>query len=306
MREDSSGNATSNDVKASTAEAGNRRGVWHLLIGGILLVLFFWPAFYWAGQQLDSGDEPWQLVFVPFLSVMVLSRRVPEVRGVRTDGCAWWGVPIMLAGALFNLFGIVIEHPLPSQVGMVVFIQGVVLFAWGKRIYRSLAFPLLYLFLAIPLPRTVLVATTGSLKTLGAAVAGKLLSWIGFAVVRDGAILNFPTFTLVVEDECSGLQSLIILTSASLPVAYLMSGRFWKKTLVVLISVPVALVANVVRLMLTAILAQALGENVTRGWRHALIGAVTVFVAFLLLYGLSNVLSNGTRGQKASTEDGGV
>ncbi len=278
--------------RAGTATAAKRWSVVHMAVAGVLLVLFFWPAFYWAGQQLDSGDEPWQLVFVPFLSAMVLSRRIPEVRGETMRGGMWLGIPLMAAGALLNLFGIVIEHPMPSQMGMIVFIQGGVLFAWGKKTYRELAFPLLYLFLAIPLPRTVLVAVTGSLKTLGAAVAGKLLSWMGYAVLRDGVILNFPTFTLVVEDECSGLQSLITLIVASLPVAYLMRGPFWKRALVVLIAVPLALAANVVRLVVTAVLASGLGGKVTRGWPHTSIGIATVFVAFLALYGLSSVIGD--------------
>lgn len=269
-------------------------GIVHLAIAGAILVMFFWPAFEWAGRQLESGDEPWQLAFVPFLSLMVISRRVSEMRGVRVHGSSGIGFPLMLAGASFNLFGIVIEHPLPSQVGMIAFVQGAVLFAWGKDVYRGLAFPLLYLFLAVPLPRTVLVAATGSLKTVGAAVAGTMLSWIGFAVVRDGAILKFPTFTLVVADECSGLQSLITLLVASLPVAYLMSGRLRRKAAIILISFPLALVANVVRLVITAVLANKFGEEIAEGSPHTLIGVVIVLLAFMVLYGLSSAISDTT------------
>lgn len=273
-----------------------------LILGAVFFVLFFWPAFYWAAKQLESGDEPWQLVFVPFLSLMVFSQRVSEVRGEKVRGCARLGFPLMLGGALLNLFGIVLEHPMPSQVGMIAFLQGSVLYVWGKAVYRGLAFPLLYLFLAVPLPRTVLVAVTGSLKMVGAAVAARMLSWMGFAVVRDGAILKFPTFTLVVADECSGLQSLITLSVASLPVAYLMSGRLWRKALIVLASFPLALAANVVRLNVTAVLANKFGERVAVSWPHTLIGVVIVFLAFLALYGLSNAISSETEPAEADTD----
>jgi exosortase len=252
-------------------------------------------------------NEPWQLVLVPFLSLMVISRCFPEVRREKVSGCAGFGLPLMLGGALLNLFGIVLEHPMPSQVGMIAFMQGAVLFVWGKGVYRGLAFPLLYLFLAVPLPRTILVAMTGSLKVIGAAVAEKTLSWVNLPVVRDGAILKFPTFTLAVADECSGLQSLITLSVASLPVAYLMSGRLWKKALIVFLSLPLALVANVVRLDVTAILAHHFGEDLTRSWPHTLIGVVIVFLAFLALYGLSGVLSDRTMAREEAelSEEGG-
>jgi len=287
------------------ARQSSEKNIWdipHFVVAGTLVVIFFWPAFYWAGKQLESGDEPWQLVFVPFLSLMVISQRLSEVRSDKVRGCARLGFPLMLGGALLNLFGIVLEHPMPSQVGMIAFLQGSVLYVWGKAVYRGLAFPLLYLFLAVPLPRTVLVAVTGSLKMVGAAVAARMLSWMGFAVVRDGAILKFPTFTLVVADECSGLQSLITLSVASLPVAYLMSGRLWRKALIVLASFPLALAANVVRLNVTAVLANKFGERVAVSWPHMLIGVVIVFLAFLALYGLSNAISSETEPAEADAD----
>ncbi|MDP2897519.1 MAG: exosortase/archaeosortase family protein [bacterium] len=263
----------------------------HLISAGILFVVFFWPAFFWAGEQLEGGDEPWQLVLVPFLAGMIVSQRYSQLRAEQVKASPILGIPLMVVGAAMNLFGVVIEHPVPSQVGMVACLHGVVLFLWGWRVYRGMAFPLLYLFLAVPLPRTVLVAMTGSLKVLGAAVAGKILTFFGFTLVREGAILKFPTFTLVVADECSGMQSVITLGVASLSVAYLMEGRFWKKVGIVLLSVPLALVANVFRLCVTAFLGQRFGEKVTHGTPHTVIGAVIVLMAFFGLYGLSSVVS---------------
>ncbi len=293
-----------------------QKNVWaivHFALVAAFFIVFFWPAFYWAAHQLESGDEPWQLVLVPFLSFMMASKRVSEMRlatcrapdgrsaALSASGFLSFGFPLMFAGALLNLFGVVLEHPMPSQVGMVIFIQGAAVFLWGWRVYRGLAFPLLYLFLAVPLPRTVLVAMTGSLKVFGAAVAEKMLSFMGSAVVREGAILKFPTFTLVVANECSGLQSLITLSVASLPVAYLMEARFWKKVLIVVLSLPLGLAANVVRLCVTAVLGQTLGEKVTHGWPHTLTGVTVVFAVFFALYGLSNALS----GRGAEAEQSG-
>lgn len=269
------------------------RGV-HLIAAGILFVLFFWPAFFWAGEQLDSGGEPWQLVLVPFLAGMIVSQRYSQLRAEQVKASPILGIPLMASGAAMNLFGVVIEHPMPSQVGMIACLHGVALFLWGSRVYRGLAFPLLYLFLAVPLPRTVVVAMTGSLKVLGAAVAGKILTFFGLTLVREGAILRFPTFTLVVADECSGMQSVITLGVASLSVAYLMEGRFWKKVGIVLLSVPLALAANVFRLCVTAFLGQRFGEKVTHGTPHTVIGAVIVLMAFFGLYGLSSAVSDRT------------
>lgn len=303
--------SSSNHLSAETPQVveKNRKNLWQaasFAVAGILFVLFFWPAFYWAGEQLESGDEPWQLVLVPFLSGMVISQRFSELRGRRIKACKSLGIPLMLGGALLNLFGIAIEHPMPSQVGMIVFIHGTVLFLWGGQVYRALIFPLMYLFLAAPLPRTVLVAMTGSLKVFGAAVAGKILALLGFAVIREGAILQFPRFSLVVADECSGLQCLITLGVVSLPVAYLMEGRFWKKGLVVLISLPLALAANVIRLCVTAFLGNAFGAKVTQGTPHTMIGMAIVFVAFFALYGLSVAISDRSTptGPRGDTSEG--
>lgn len=306
MNEMSSEKAPAEESLTATKSATRTWRIVHFVGLGIFFVLFFRPAFDWAVKQLDSGDEPWQLVLVPFLSLMVLSRRVPELRAEPAKGCTVLGLPLMLVGSLLNLFGIVLEHPMPSQVGMIAFINGFVLFVWGRRVYWGLAFALLYLFLAVPLPRTVLVAMTGSLKIFGAAISEKILSLMGFALVREGAILKFPSFKLVVADECSGLQSLITLSAAGLPVAYLMEGRLWKKGLIVLISLPVALAANVIRLCVTAFLGQKFGEKVSEGWPHTAVGVVIVLAAFFGLYGLSSVISDRQRSGESEAGDSGT
>jgi exosortase len=264
----------------------------HLVVSATLFIFLFHRVLWRSWLQLSRGDEPWQIVFVPFLSGVILSQRLPQMRDFRFEKGSRWGVALILLGMLFHILGIAVQSFSPSQVAMVMMIQGIVLYAFGKPTYRFLFFPLVYLFLAIPPPPSVSVLVTGPLKSLSASLGSKGLEFLGVAVVRHGTILNLPVGTLSIADECSGLMSMLTLSIFSFPIGYLTQKSFGRKAIIFLASIPLAFASNVVRVIVTALLFQQFGRPMAEGFPHTAIGMVIVFVSFFLLYGFGLLISD--------------
>lgn len=284
---------------AWTADRERRRLLYgHLIVTGILFVFLFHRVLWWFWIQLIGEDEPWQIIFVPFLSGIILSQRLSQLRDSWLEKGSRWGLVLILLGMLLHILGIAVQSFPPSQVGMITIIQGIVLYAFGRSTYRLLFFPLAYLFLAIPLPPSFSVLLTGPLRVLSASVASRGLALLGVDVVHRGTILSFPSGTLSIVNACSGLQSMLTLCIMSLPIGYLTQKSFRGKTVIFLASIPLGLAANVLRVMAASLLFVRFGEKYAHGFPHTAIGMAIVLASFFLLYGLGLLISGSGKDRK--------
>jgi exosortase len=270
----------------------------HLSLVTVLFVFTFHRVLWRFWTQLQRGDEPWQIVFVPILSGVILSQKLAQLPDVGAQKGSGWGVILLVLGMLFHTLGIAVQSFLPSQVGMVTMLHGLVLYLFGKPAYRVLFFPLAFLFLAIPPPPSLSILMTGPLKALSASVASEGLSVLGVAVVRRGTILSLPNGTISIADECSGLMSMLTLSIMSLPVGYLTQDSLGKKALLFMASIPLAFASNVLRVMVTVLLFRQFGRVFSEGFPHTAIGVAIVFASFFLLYWLGFLLSGRRTGEK--------
>ncbi len=264
----------------------------HLIVTAVLFVFLFHRVLWRFWVELNRGDEPWLIVFVPILSVIVLRQRLSEMPRYNFERGSRLGIVVIVVGMLLHLLGIAVQSFPPSQVAMVTMLQGLVLYACGKQIYRFLFFPLAYLYLAIPPPPSFSILVTGPLKTLSASLASKSLNAVGVAVVRTGTLLSFPIGTLSIADECSGLMSVLTLSIMSLPLGYLTQNSFARKAVIFAASIPLAFAANVLRVVVTALLFKEFGRLFSECFAHVAIGMAIVFAAFFTLYGLGLLISD--------------
>jgi exosortase len=124
----------------------------------------------------------------------------------------------------------------------------------------------------------------------GARIAGGAAGFIGIPVVIEGTSMIVPDYTFEVAIPCSGLKSAIALTALGAAYAYLLVGPLWKRWLVFLASLPVALIANGVRLWLTVVLAASLGPKMAEGFFHELSGIFVFIIALIGLFGFGSLI----------------
>ena len=168
---------------------------------------------------------------------------------------------------------------------------GTVLLLLGWRALARLWFPLVFLFFLVPLPGFVVYAITGPLKELVSQIVESILYGLGYPVARTGVMLSLGQYELLVTDACSGLTSLTSLAALGLLYLHLAASGNVARTACLLASiVPIALTANVARVLILSLITFHLGEEAGQSFLHGSAGMALFATALLLLLGLDALL----------------
>jgi exosortase len=181
---------------------------------------------------------------------------------------------------------------LPLEVGG-VYLAGLAMLQsrFGLGAMRSVWFPLLYLAFVIPPPGTLLVQLTAPLKQEVSHVATDWLHSWGLPVAREGVTIFVAQYQLLVEDACSGMNSIVGLIAVSLLYIYLMRGSSLVYSIIlVIVVIPVAIVANILRIMVLVLLTYFYGNEVAQGFLHFTAGMFLFATALLFVFLIDHLL----------------
>jgi exosortase len=177
-----------------------------------------------------------------------------------------------------------------TRISLVGMLGGIVLFMFGWRHLRILAFPLLFLVLMIPLPAIIFNKIAFPLQLLASRAGEFALSSVDIPVLREGNVLVLANTSLEVAEACSGIRSLISLLTLGIVFGYLADSRAWVRTIVALSTIPVAVVSNGARVAGTGIAAHRFGPAAAQGFFHEFSGWAVFVVAFAMMLGLQRAL----------------
>lgn len=161
---------------------------------------------------------------------------------------------------------------------------GLVLFCCGKEVWKNFAFPLLFLFFMVPVPDSIILRVSFPLQIFATKVAHYLIQLVSIPCLRDGNMLYFAETQLEVAEACSGIRSVMAYLMLSFLFAYLMKKNWWKKVIVIFSAIPLALIANIVRVTGTGVIAHFYGGRIARGFLHEFSGIVVFIFGFMLLF----------------------
>jgi exosortase B len=227
--------------------------------GPIILAVFAWLVWRGRAALLDESGE-----------------RAPVAGGA----LAALGLLLYVVGRSQALTLFEVASHLPVMVGALLVMR-------GPAAVRRLAFPLLFLFFLIPLPGFVLDAATTPLKNGVSIAVEALLQLIGYPVERAGVVLSVGAYEMLVADACSGLNSLYSLFALSLLYVHLTGPSSRARMAVLMLSlVPIAIIANIVRVMVLVLVTYHAGPQTAQGWVHDVAGMMVFIVALGLLLGV--------------------
>ena len=165
---------------------------------------------------------------------------------------------------------------------------------WGLPRLKTMAFPFVLLLTMVPLPSLVFNAAAAPLQLFASAVATDVSQWLGVSIYRDGNVIHLATTSLGVAEACSGLNSLSSLVVGSLLLGYLEEASMPGRILLTLLSVPLAIAVNVLRVAGTAVLADYHPEY-AMGFYHLLSGWLVFVLGFGLLWLVGKFIFHFTR-----------
>lgn len=194
------------------------------------------------------------------------------------------GLPVLLAAFVQLVVAWLGNEYFNMRLSLLVMLGGVSLYWFGRDVFRVLRTPLAYLLLMIPIPYILYDSVAFPLKLLVTRISVTALKLMGVAVWREGNILMFPEITLEVADACSGLRSLMSLLALGVALALLFRMANWKRLLLILSTVPIAMATNALRVIGTGVLAERYGAVAAEGFFHEFAGLVVFVVATALLF----------------------
>jgi exosortase len=226
-----------------------------------------------------------------------------------TSRKSWMEKPLRpsAAGLFFIVaaMGLLVIGTLGAEVflpraSLLVLLGGLVIYFAGWAMLGAVKAPWLALFLMIPLPVIVFNEFAFPLQLLASRSACALLDLLQVPVLREGNIIMLPSMSLDVVEACSGLRSLMSLITVGVLYGLFFERRVWMRCVLVALAVPVAVIANALRIVLTALLAKYVNAQLAEGFFHALSGIVLFVLSFGVLAGFHALSARLTRRQLAA------
>jgi exosortase len=178
-----------------------------------------------------------------------------------------------------------------TRASLILFTASSIVFLFGWRSLRVLAFPFALFALSIPIPSIVMTRVTLPLQFLASATAETALSAFHIPVLREGNVLVLTNATLQVAEACSGVRSMMSLVVIGVIVARYLEHRAAARVAIVLAAVPVTVAINAFRVSATAVATQYYGISAAVGLPHEAMGLVLFAVSALALTGCARAVA---------------
>ena len=265
------------------------KSFWPVLIG--LLVLYL-PTYYRLSQTIWTQDEYIHSPMVLVGTIWLLWRQRETLYESPQPTHPIVGSILLGLGLFLYVLGRSGEIFLFEVGSQIPVLLGALILTLGAKGARAMWFPLLFLVFMIPLPSFVVDMMTNPLKQQISALAENILYATGYPIARDGVVLTIGSYQLMVADACSGLNSMFSLSAMGLLYLYLLHYPSKLKNALIIVSIlPIAFIANLIRVITLVLVTYHFGDAAGQGFLHGFAGIVLFAAALLLLFTLDGLLS---------------
>ena len=249
-----------------------------LLIGIYFQVIIELVVQWWDDPNYSHG------FLIPLVSGFFVWKARKKLGTLPTQNSNW-GLLVLVAGLGLYVVGTAAMEYFSVRFSMVVVVIGLVLYFGGKKFLKTLWFPLVFLAFMIPIPYVIYYSVTFPMQLFSSKLACGFLQLSGLSVMRQGNVIHLPNYSLEVIEACSGLRSLMTLSALGAAMAYMTQKSLVGGVIVFFSSIPIAIGANVFRLVITALGAFLISPKFAEGFLHEASGLV-VFLSGLFCLSL--------------------
>jgi exosortase len=231
---------------------------------------------------------------IPFIAGYLVWARRDRLRELPLTPSAW-GLPLLLVGLLTLVAGVRGDEPFVARVSLPVTLLGLTLLLAGARVLRVVWPGIVYLLFMIPPPWGTVKVITYRSRLFDADATTYLLGWMGIPVHQNGVMLQLPNVTLEVADACSSIPAIAALLSLGVAYAAVARRPLWVRLILIGVTLPFAIGANIVRITSTAAAAYWIGLWTLHTSYHMFNGTVNFLFTFLLLLAFDWLLGRVTK-----------
>ena len=266
-------------------------------IAGTLLAIAFWPIL--RSMCKSWFDEPASMehgiLVIPAAICMAWTKRA-ELRQI-SRAPSFWGVVLMCFGATQAIVGSLAHWTWVSRMAFLVSLVGCIVALYGFRMVLGLAYPLCTLVLMVTPPTFLYERLTLDLQLLASKVGERSLEALGYPVLREGNVLEMVDIKLSIEEACSGIRSLFSIWFLCVVYGYFFVTGKILRMLIVLSAVPLAILGNAGRIVMTG-LASQYNRALVEGAAHQVFGYMSVAISAagcVAIHGLTVLLRKAWR-----------
>jgi exosortase B len=275
---------------AQTSLSWMRERQFLMILAGWLLM--FVPVYTRAMDTLWQTEDQGHGPLILIVCVWLFWQRKEALLALAPDSRHALGWPLVLLALLMYLVGQVFGSPSLSLGAQVPLALGLVLLFKGTAGVRAAWFALLFLVFMVPLPGSMVDATTHVLKQWISVIVTEVLYWMDYPISRTGVTISVGQYQLLVADACSGMHSLFSLSALGTLYMYVV-GRTSRlhNAIMLLLILPIAFFANIVRVTILVLVTYYFGEDAGRGFLHGFAGMALLVVSLSVLFAADGLLA---------------
>jgi exosortase len=281
------------DVVAKEADLGlsqaNQPSAWSRVnwlpfatIAILLIILYYRVAIKLVYDWYTIPDYSHGFL-VPFFAAFLIwdRRKVLKATPIKQS---WSGLVLVVFGIMVLILGVYGVELFTARISFIILTTGLIATLLGWPMVRELRFPLLVLVLAIPFPAILFNRITFPLQLLASRIASDVLPSLGVPTLHEGNVIELPVMKLEVAEACSGIRSLMSLFTLAVFYGYFLERSTKRRVILALASIPIAVTANVARIVGTGLCVQYWDPEKALGFFHEFSGWVMFVVSLACLY----------------------
>ena len=266
-------------------------GLWLMFTGlAIMFVPTLWSLIIVNGLWTDDEHSHGPIILC--ISLWLLWKRWSEIPNISSFApsptLAW--TCFVIAAVLYTP-GRALDIIYFETGAFVWALAGIILMAGGTSLINKLKFPLFFMLFMIPLPNTLVAPITGAMKLAVSAVTVAILSWADLPVARNGVVIYLGQYQLLVADACAGMRTLFMLEALGILYLNLVHYQSLLRNIVLpILIIPISFTANVIRVIVLALITYYWGNAAGQGFLHGFAGMVLFVVGLFLMFGTDSLL----------------
>ena len=275
-------------AKAEWAEPDGRWRVAGLAVALGLLAAIYWEnlkhfTFVWSND--DNYSHGWLVapLAIFFANHAAQTRRGTPAKGSPNNGL-FLGTGLVISGLLCRLVTVFLPVGLVADGSMILCLAGAVALIYGTPSLKKYAFAIGFLLFMIPLPVALYTMLANPLQLIVSRVASVVMTAAGIPVLCEGNMMTLPgDIKMFVAEACSGMRQLTGFLALTAAVAYLSGRPVWYRVILIASAIPVAMVANIARVIVTGLIMYYVDPNYAKGAWHTVEGMGLMMAGLALL-----------------------
>lgn len=247
-----------------------------------LFIFAFLPALsLWIEKWSSSEDYDHAFFVVPLILYISWKERQPLIQN---KSFSMVGLVFLVMAIYFYFLSLKIEVPTFIFASTIAALISGIIYLGGFQSLKAFSIPILLLIMLIPIPNQILSMLTGTLQLQISMVGETIIRTFGVPMLREGNVLHVQGMSFQVIEACSGIRSLISLTTLSVIIGYFSLSRPSSKALLFVFSIPIAIFINLIRVVTLVLVYYFFRMDLSTGTPHTMIGLILFILGFALLF----------------------